>query len=77
MPVALYCNDYISGNNGASGDPLVSKRPDFREVFKCCAKMMFLYFCISVFLPFFGFLAVSRERGELPKNCWCQNDCIF
>ena len=61
MPGALYCSDYISGNNGASGDPLVSKRPDFREVFKCWANMMFLYFCISAF--FWISSCISGKRG--------------
>ena len=63
-----------SGTKRATGDPRVSKRPDFQGLFR------FLNFLISVFLYFcifWGFLAISRERKELLEIRRCQNDQIF
>ena len=37
----------------------------------------FLDILIFGFLDFFGFLAISRQRKELPEIRWCQNDRIF
>ena len=43
----------------------------FLRDFHIFKKVDFLDFGISVF---FGFLAISQERKELPEICWCQND---
>jgi len=67
----------ISATKRATGDPLVSKRPNFRGLFGFSKKYEFLDFWISGFLDFFGFLAISRQRKELPEVRWCQNDRIF
>ena len=67
----------ISATKRATGDPLVSKRPDFRGLFGFSKKIWnfgFLDFWIS---GFFGFLAISWQRKELPVIRWCQNDRIF
>ena len=54
----------ISGMKRATGDPLVSKRPDFLGPFRFSEE-------------FFGFLAIYRERKELPEMRGCQNNRIF
>ena len=58
------------------------RAPELPEIRQCCNKQNFKGFSewkkmCSGFLDFFGFLAISLERKELPKICCCQNNQIF
>ena len=73
----------ISAMKRATGDPLVSKRLDFRGLFGYFKKLKFR---ICGFVDFWIFeirflhhltRKISRQRKELPEIRWCQNDRIF
>ena len=65
-------SSYISATKGATRILLVSKRPNFWGLFRFSRKEV-----IFGFGTFFGFLALSLQRKELPDIRWCQNDQIF
>ena len=73
MSVIFWISGHISATKRATGDPLVSKRPDFRGLFGFSKKITFwisgfLYFLIFGFLDFFwisGYIsATKRATGD-------------